>query len=400
MPEILPFRGLRYHGVDLGAVSAPPYDVIDADEREALTARSPHNVVRLLLPGDRYEEAAVELARWRSAGVLRPDPVARYYGYRMLFADESGQPRSTTGVLGALVLSGDASDVLPHERTLPKARDDRLALLRATRANLDPIWVLSTGEVLSAAIGDGPVECEVVDDQDVRHQVFAIPGRESAVGDAVRGSPLVLADGHHRFETAIAYRDERRAAGFDDPAAGAILALLVPLAADQLSVQPIHRLISGVVDPATLRGCLAEAWEIEEQGPSEPERAHALLRALGDHALGLVDRAGLAVLRARPDALTAARAVLGDPRHDVPSAWFEALIAPRLPPGATFTYRHDAGTVAALVDKGAADAAVLLPPVTVDQIRTAALGGIRLPEKTTFFAPKPRSGLVLRSLDD
>ena len=159
VPDLAPFRGLRYTtGSDLTAVTAPPYDVIDADERAALLASDPNNSVRLILPddssGDPYEGAATTLAKWRADGVLEVDPVPMLYAYRMEAPRPAGGTHRTVGVIGALALPGQvvpgealADDVLPHERTLPKAKSDRLALLRATRANFDPIWglTLSTG---------------------------------------------------------------------------------------------------------------------------------------------------------------------------------------------------------------------------------------------------------------
>ena len=130
MPDFLPFAGVRYDQVDVGAVAAPPYDVIDEDERANLEAADPHNSVRLILPRgeEPYAAAADWLARWRAEGVLIVDDQARFYLYEMEYEDEEGRTRHTHGVVGALELG----DVLPHERTMPKAKSDRLALLRAT----------------------------------------------------------------------------------------------------------------------------------------------------------------------------------------------------------------------------------------------------------------------------
>src|SRR3954454_12644044 len=147
VPDFLPFRGLRYRDERLDPVTAPPYDVIDEEERAALAARSPHNAVRLILPSgpDPYANAASDLAAWQADRTLVRDAQESFYGYRMDFTDDDGIARTTNGVLGALELpsaSGEG-EVLPHERTLPKAKSDRLALLQATRANLDPIWGLT-----------------------------------------------------------------------------------------------------------------------------------------------------------------------------------------------------------------------------------------------------------------
>lgn len=405
MPEFLPFRGLRYRHDDLTAVTAPPYDVIDDDERAVLAARSPHNAVRLLLPEGDYAGAARELTRWQSDGVLTQDSAPSFYGYRMVFTDDRGATRTSTGVIGALTLpaaSGEG-DVLPHERTMPKAKSDRLALLEATRANLDPIWGLTSASGLP--VTTGVPDAETTDDHGVRHSLTLIddPARIEEIRRVVGSAPLVLADGHHRFETAIAYRNERAAAGTVTEADGRVMCLVVELAEDQLWVQPIHRLITGVSDPASLRTALSRGFVVEDLGSGSPDGVEVLERRLRDEGgVGLVDASGFARLTPRPDARETAVSDLPDELKEIPSAWFDAVAAPALAAAGLdldISYRADAATVAALVAKGAADAAILLPPVTVPQIRTAALAGIRMPQKTTYFAPKPLSGLVYRSLD-
>jgi uncharacterized protein (DUF1015 family) len=402
VPDFLPFRGIRYRAHDLDALTAPPYDVIDPDERAALAARSPYNAVGLILPegDDRYRHAREELDRWQADGTLAVDAAPRLYSYGMEYTDDAGVARRTTGVIGALVLPPAAGegDVLPHERTLPKAKSDRLALLRATRANLDPIWGL-TPAPLSAHLATAAPLAATVDDHGVRHTLGALDDAAAiaAVREAVAGAPLVLADGHHRFETPINYRNERTDAGASVPADAAVMCLVVELAEDQLWVQPIHRLVQG--DVSALRAALAGGLDAVDAGPNTPDGVDALMRAVrAEGGVGLVDPTGLARLVPRADALAAARAALPPALAEVASAWLEPLTADALA-GLEVTYRNDARTVAALVEKRAVDAALLLPPVTVEQIRAAALAGIRMPQKTTFFAPKPRTGLVIRSLD-
>jgi uncharacterized protein (DUF1015 family) len=400
LPDFVPFRGLRYRQDDLAAVTAPPYDVIDPDERAVLLARSPHNAVRLLLPDGDYEGAARDLAAWKADGTLELDPAPAFYGYRMEFTDDHGARRATNGVIGALTLPVRAGegDVLPHERTMPKAKSDRLALLQATRANLDPIWGLTPATGLPVST-DEPVAV-TTDDLGVRHSLTPItdPDQVAEIRRVVGSAPLVLADGHHRFETGIAARDEQIAAGAATDGDAGIMCLVVELAEDQLWVQPIHRLLHGVADPARLRAELASGFEVEDLGAATPEQVDVLERRARDEgAVGLVDASGLALLHPRTDARARASAQLQDALRDVPSAWFDELAAPALE-GIEVTYRADGQTVAALVGKGAVDAAILLPPVTVEQIRAAALAGVRMPQKTTYFAPKPRSGLVYRPL--
>ena len=401
MPRFLPFPGIRYRARDISAVSAPPYDVIEPEARAALEARDSENAVRLILP-DTYDAAAAALARWREAGVLVTDDTPTFSIYRMDFTGDDGMPQRTTGVLGALALDDDGSGVMPHERTLPKAKTDRLELLRATRANLDPIWGLSLHAGLSSLLtpGDTEPDATAVDEDGFHHSLWKIgdPERIATISAAVGSELVVLADGHHRFETANNYRRERREAGVDDPGADAIMTLIVELAPTELCVRAIHRLLSGVA-AVDLRDALGGPFFVHRAGPNVPEGVAALEVAMRDGgSLGLVDREGLALLMPTAE-LELALTELPPELRDVDSARFDAGVLPAVP-GVTLAYRNDAQSVAAAVAKGDADAAVLLRPVTVETIRAAAAADLRMPEKTTFFAPKPRTGMVFRSLDD
>ena len=411
MPEFLPFAGIRYDcdatGAELGILAAPPYDVVDEEERAALEAAHPRNSVRLILPrdehadGDRYARAAELFTTWREAGVLVADATPRFYAYRMEYRDAHGRARHTRGVIGALGLpEPGADDILPHERTLPKAKSDRLALLQAMRVNVDPIWGLTLGAGLTALLDRATPLASCTDDNDVRHELGGIddPETVAAVTRIVGGAPLVLADGHHRFETALNYRAERRAQGIDDPGAAAIMCFVVELVEDELWIEPIHRLVD-LPAGVDLRTVLADAFTISDAGSITPENVDALtdrMRTAG--GLGLADARGLALAVPRPEVRAAAlegehRAVAA-----TDAALVEALVVPRLP-GASWQYRHDAGATAAAVDKGSAGAAILCSPVTVAQTRAAAVDGARMPQKTTFFSPKPRTGMVFRTLD-
>jgi uncharacterized protein (DUF1015 family) len=401
VPRFLPFPGIRYRTRDISAVSAPPYDVIEPEARAALEARDPHNSVRLILP-DAYDAAAAALVRWRDEGVLVTDDTPTFSIYRMEFTGDDGIPQRTTGVLGALALDDDGSGVMPHERTLPKAKTDRLELLRATRANLDPIWGLSLAGGLSSHLhpGDAEPDATATDEDGFHHSLWRIDDPETiaTISEAVGSELVVLADGHHRFETANNYRRERRAAGIEDPGSDGIMILIVELAPDQLCVRAIHRLLSGIGD-VDLRAALDGPFFVHAAGPNEPDAVAALEVAMRDGgSLGLVDREGLALLMPTGE-LEDRVADLPPELRDVDSARFDAGVLPAVP-GVTLAYRNDAQTVAAQVAKGNADAAVLLRPVSVETIRAAAAADLRMPEKTTFFAPKPRTGMVFRSLDD
>lgn len=410
MPDFFPFPGLRYRlgalGARLDELTAPPYDVIDAEARARLEAAHPMNAVHLILPrdsqpGDRYQRAAAAFAGWRSQGALADDP-PRFYLYRMAYKDDSGRKREMSGVVGALALSPPgAGDVLPHERTMPKPRGDRLQLLRAVRANLDLVWCLSLAPGLSAILPPpGPPATGCIDADGVEHSLHPLEGDglAASVVSAVASAPLVIADGHHRYETALAYREECRAAGRAPGGEDRIMALVVELAEDQLCVSAIHRLLTGV-GPG-LRERLAACCTLTPAGPNTPEALRDLVAEIGRReAMGLVDADGLALFALRPEVLGPDLDRLPEALRGVDAARLEVALRRVGTPGA-LDYHHDPAAAAATVAKGAADAAVLLRPASVPQIQAVAAAGERMPGKTTFFQPKPRTGLVFRSLDD
>ena len=259
MPRFEPFAGLRYApGVDLDAVIAPPYDVVSPGERVALAARSPHNAIHVELPEDnpgmgrdRYQQAAWLFELWLREGVLVPEGEPAFYGYRMSHRDAQGQPTQTTGVVGALGLSPPGQgDVLPHERTMAKDKADRLNLLRACRANTSPVWAPSLASGLGPLVpAPAGAALHATDDQGVLHELWPVtdPAAVAAISDSVASDVVVIADGHHRFETALAYQEERRAANGGAPGPyDLVMALVVELSPDQLSVRPIHRLLAGL----------------------------------------------------------------------------------------------------------------------------------------------------------
>jgi uncharacterized protein (DUF1015 family) len=411
LPHFSPFAGVRYDpltaGAPLDALAAPPYDVVDDDHRASLEAADAHNSVRLILPrdgardGDRYERAAATFADWCARGVLVRDAHPRFYAYRMTFTDTHGTRRHTRGVIGALGLPEAAGvDVLPHERTLPKAKSDRLSLLRAMRVNVDPIWALSLASGVTELTDGATPLAECRDADGVVHTLGAIddPAAITAIRDLVESSPLVLADGHHRFETAINYRNELRASGEPENGADAIMALVVELVDDELWIEPIHRLVD-LPEGTNLRAALRDAFDLRDAGPITPDGVDALESAMrAEHGLGIVDDRGLALAVPRPEVREAALAGEHPAVADTDTAVVEALVVPRLD-GATWQYRHDAQAVAELVDKGVVSGAILCRPVSVAQTRAAAVDRVRMPQKTTFFSPKPRTGMVFRTLD-
>jgi uncharacterized protein (DUF1015 family) len=415
VPSFLPFRGVRYdpRRVDLGDVTAPPYDVIDEAGRAALARRHARNVVAIDLPRDpestgadpaeggagsdrAYEYAHELLEIWLADGILRRDDPS-FYVYAMVRPGPDG-PRRTTGVLGALALSRPGEGgILPHEHTTPKAKSDRLRLLRATRANLSAVWGLSPAVGLSALL-ESETEPDATWQADgVTHQLWRIddPARTEAISRAIGAEPVVIADGHHRYETSLAYRDEQRALGDRGaPGAESVLTYVVELANDQLEVGPIHRLVGGLPDGFDLVAALIPFFEVIELDPdgddalrSDPDPSDRLA-ALG--ALGLVTAAGTWALVPRAGQFDGVRD-LDTSRLDLA---LDAL------PDHELVFQHGVDEVTRRVHDGDAQAGFLLRPATVAQIVEIAHGGERMPPKTTFFGPKPCTGVVLRLLDE
>ncbi len=395
MPRFLPFRGVHYDiaRADLALVTSPPYDVLDDEDRSRLAAGHRANAVVIDLPidgDDPYREAGDTLRRWLVDGTLVQDPDPSFYVYRMESIDETGHQRGTTGVFGALELSRPGEGgILPHEHTTPKAKSDRLNLLRGARANLSAVWGLSPSAGLSKLleVSDPPLAAWT-DEDGVHHLLWPISDTErvAAITEAVGSNPVVIADGHHRYETSLAYRDEQRAAGAGpDAASEAALVYVVELVDNELNVLPIHRLIGGLPDDVDLPATL-EAWFVVTPaggiGPDIAER-------MGEQgALVLVTAMGAWFLRPRAQALT------GTPELD--SSRLDVALAGL--PAHELTFQHGVDQVVRKVATGQAQAGVLLRPASVAQIIDIAQGGERMPPKTTFFHPKPRTGVVFRLL--
>jgi uncharacterized protein (DUF1015 family) len=398
MPRFEPFQGLRYDvaRVDPNAVIAPPYDVIEPLQRAALARRHSANAVRVELPEqdtrhgfDRYQNAAHLLAEWQEEHKLVRDPNPSFYVYRM--TPPGGRP-PTTGVIGALAIDPGASgDVLPHEETLAKAKSDRLDLLTATNANLSPIWGLSLTSGMSKTYKtDGPPAITATDDDGVRHELWVIDdeGTIDAIATAVADSPVVIADGHHRYETSVAFQRQHREA-LGGPVPGdfdLIMALVVELAEDELAVGPVHRILSGLPDGFDLVDAFSSWFDVMRAGEFVPRNTSALGES---GALALVMASGVWLLSPKDGTEEAAGS-------DLDSSMVELVLAEL--PEHEVEFRYTWRDAVSVVESDDAQAAVLLRPVTVEQIAAWARAGRRMPPKSTYFHPKPRTGMVYRTL--
>ncbi len=394
VPRFEPFAALRYSPtLSLDEVTAPPYDVLSDDDVTELLSRHPRNIVAIDVPRevdgpDRYRKAAERLRDWIAEGTLVHDPTRSYTLYRMQFTDEAGVARHTVGVLGALeVVDEGAPGVLPHERTTPKAKSDRLDLTRSTNTNLSPVWGLSLTPGLTALLrepGEPMGSCR--DEQGVIHTVERItePERVAAIESAVASNPVLIADGHHRYAIARTFRDEVRAMNLTHGPAELTLAYVAELVDDQLSIDAIHRLYHGVTAEELLTR-LSSAFSASEAGPVTPAFASELV-ARG--ALCLVRADGTGVwLTPRAEAFAGVRALDG--------AYLEHVLGTD---AIDVSYQHGIRQVVDAVGSGTADAGVLIRPTSIEEIRRTAHERVLMPPKSTFFTPKLRTGPVLRPL--
>ena len=439
MPIVRPFRALLYDPAvvgSIGAVVAPPYDVIGADEQSRLYEASPYNVVRLDLAreSDRYGSAAATFAQWREHGALRRDPEPAFYVYAQRYALDGGETRERFGFFTRLHLEDFASGkVLPHEKTLASAKADRLALQRACRANLSSIFGVYTAAQFSLAETAANVIRETPwtdfsDAAGVRHRLWRAtdPQLQRELERLLADRTVYIADGHHRYETALRYRDEMRAQTGktygDQPFDGApdrpfdyVLAYLVNMEEPGLVVLPTHRMLRELPLPAhTFLERLRSIFRIEEIPRS---RGAATLREKlaptpGERRIGLALRghASWHVLATR-DGENDARLEGSTPlrRLDVTLLHGLVLEAPRgilqldahhEAEAGRLVYTKDASEALARVDSGEFAASFLLNATRVAEVRAVSEAHETMPEKSTYFYPKIATGLVFNSLED
>jgi uncharacterized protein (DUF1015 family) len=385
VPRVVPFDGLLFDPAVAGPledVTAPPYDVIGEDARRRYLDASPFNVVRLDLP-DRTDGGALAaardlLARFRADGTLVRSGES-FFAYEMRFRLD-GAARRVRGLVCAIELEGWGGRVIPHERIMPGPVEDRLALLRGTRANVSAIYGTIPGpcgplaDVLGAAAGGPPLRaCD--DEEGVRHTLWRLPP-DSRVQDLLEDEPMLIADGHHRYATALQYRDERRAADGPGPWDLA-LAFVVDAAVERPPVLPFHRTVAGGTPPT--RG----------QSVADLE---ACLAALVDERLTV----GVAAIE-HGEVVHRVAELTGPP--PTVRALHDQVLDAAARDGMTVRFTPDARSAEAAVRDRDASAAYFLPPTSTEAIRAVIDRGERLPEKSTYFWPKPRTGLVIRPLD-
>jgi uncharacterized protein (DUF1015 family) len=428
-----PFRGLRYapeRVKDLAAVAAPPYDTLDRAGVAALRAADPHNIVRIILPRavkptwppERtdgpdahagYDEARDLLTQWRRDGVLVADLEPALYVFEQIDDREedpgsSGQAGVLRGLIGALGLrEPDEKVVLPHEDVLPGPVQDRLALMRATRANLEPILLAYQGggaatEIVEATSATPPL-VEARDPGGISYRLWRIsdPQRLAAIAHDLAPRQLLIADGHHRYAAYLRLREEMRALGAGPGPWDTGLAILVDQRAHPLRVAAIHRTVAG----RTLRDVLdaaSDAFHVDTFGTDGAAARAALAECAGvAHGFVATDGIDWALLRISHDRAAVLHGALPAPRPLLDTdVLHRVLLGGSLRVGEeAISYVHDErAAIDAVRDRDGV--AFLLNPVDADIVWAVAREGGRMPRKSTSFGPKPRTGFVMRAFDD
>jgi uncharacterized protein (DUF1015 family) len=419
MAELEPINALHYNlekTEDLQDVVAPPYDVIDAEQRAALAARSPYNVVRIDLPqgdGDPYAHAATQFAQWRRDRVLVADGQSALWPLAQEYTGPDGRRRLRRGFFARVrVTEYGAGRIRPHERTHPGPKEDRLRLTRATRANLSPIFSLFSDPSGSAwgalqPFTEAPPWAETTDDDGTVNRLWRVHDEDAieAAKHALAEAELLIADGHHRYETARVYAEE---VGGEGPQRF-VLMCLVALQDPGLTVFPTHRLVRGLRSDQheSLGDTLRRYFEIDALADTS-----ALVPAPdGELKIGYID-----THFKKPFMLTLKDAQIADaalPGHAEPyrrldTAVLEALIL-KGPLEMTdedidhlsgLGYARDANEALGLVLNGDYDAAFFMAPTPIEQVQAVAATGESMPPKSTYFYPKVPTGLVFNPLTD
>ncbi|HEY1162038.1 MAG TPA: DUF1015 domain-containing protein [Candidatus Dormibacteraeota bacterium] len=377
MADIRAFPGIRYHGTragDLSTLVAPPYDVIPEADLKSYQSRSPYNVVRLIRPGADYKGAAETFEAWVRDGILEPDAPSMYV-HEVSFGG-----RRRRDLIAALRLQPyEDRVVLPHERTHRGPKEDRLALLRATNVSLEPLWFVYEGRgagvsnILDAVIARSPAVAFDGPER-TKHRFWTVsdPALHAAVHAAMSRLPVLIADGHHRYETTVAHSQE--VGGDANAASRFTLALLTDLDDPGLEVLPTHRVLKAGVAVT---------------GGEEVESLEATLEAIaGKVAAGVYRDRRFQVLHMEGDMALV----------ELHKQVIDNILGKRSPED-FLLYTRDAAEAVRWVDDGLGVAAFFLPAPNLRQVLKLAQEGKTLPQKSTYFHPKPPSGMVFHRLD-
>ncbi len=422
MAEIRPFRALRFTEAagELAEVVCPPYDIISEEQRKAYLARNANNIIRLELPregADPYATAGEVLSRMLAEGVLKQDDIPALYVYDIEFALDDGI-HNVYGMVAQLHLEEFSKGiVLPHEETLSKAKEDRLNLMKATACNFSDVYGLYNDEgmdtYLAAAMKTAPL-CAVTDETGLVHRLWAItePETVAAIQARFADTKLYIADGHHRYETAINYRNWLRENGTPEGTdADYIMMMMVEMSHPGLVVQPTHRLLRDLknFDPAALLESCGELFEVEEglSLATLDERLAAAYDAgkrafgfyTGGNTAALLTLRDLAVMdEALPALSQASRRLDVNVLHTLILERLLGIDKANMAQQINLTYTRSLQEAIDVVANGTFQGTFLLNPTRVSEIRDVAAAGEKMPQKSTYFYPKLITGLTVNRL--
>lgn len=425
MAEIIPFRGIRYNPdlVSLDDVTSPPYDVISPEYCVYLHSRHPKNVVRLILgqetpedtPSDnRFTRAAAYLHEWLAEGTLKQDTKPALYVYDQHYT-QRGQMRTVRGFISLVKLHPHEDGViLPHEYTLAKPKSALAQLIRAVGSNFDSVYGLYPDKehlidaVLDRAASTKPA-IEVMDRDNVRHRLWAIDSDEDIhlISNILSDQPILIADGHHRYETALAYRDEMRAKEGNPQGERPydyVMMTLVNVYAPDVVVFPTHRMARNLSDE-TIARFDKELSRLFDVIPTSRERMLADMEARGGRAIGVYRPGECFIIEPKKGADLG---VVGSEAsasldltilHQVILDHILGIDAEKLRQEANVVYTRDEQEAFDLTDKGEFQISFILNPIELETILDMSRVGERMPQKATYFFPKLLSGLILRKIE-
>ena len=441
MAYIYPFRAWRYNSsaVRLDDVVTQPYDKISPAMQQAYYERSPYNLVRITLGlpelfdaegGENvYTRAARDFRAWREQGVLVQEKDPSIFAYSQQFRVPGTDIIKDRRGFIALGKLHDYSEkvVFRHEQTLSKPKSDRLNLLRATHAHFGQIFMLYSDPAGSIEKilydGAGPAEAEVTDEYGVLHRIWKVsdPAAIRLLTTAMADKKLIIADGHHRYETALNYSKEHKATApaktetsvsqLPQPSypEAAVMMTFVNMDSDGLVVLPTHRVVHSLAnfDPAAFTRAAEEFFSVEALRKAEAADYVATLTAQPGTAFVAVTRAGAFLLRARPEPVAAALDSLPERQRQLDLSCLHSIVLDRLlgldaekvREQTNLRYLRDAAEAVDQVRRGEADVAFLTNPVSMEQLKEVAFAGDVMPQKSTDFYPKLLSGLTIYALD-
>ncbi len=418
MVTVLPFRALRFTekaGMP-EKLCCPPYDIISDDERAALIERDEHNVIRLELPKgeNRYDEAGKLLTEWRENGILACDEKPGMYVYEESF-EVAGKQYAFAGII-ARVKTEEFSkgNILPHEETLSKAKQDRFDLMNATMANFSQIYSLYADEekkispIVERTRTAAP-EKDFVDDKNVRHRLWKIEdeGVLASITAGFADKKLYIADGHHRYETSINFRNYLRESGKNVQGADYVMMMLVDMDSDGLVIFPTHRLVRDIADFDADKFLKKAEKRFKITEISLNSVATELEKCENSVAFLSKDRAAIMTLRdladlaeAMPDASEAYRSLDVCLLHQLILEPYFGIDKENMAQQKNLTYTRSAVEALQSVLDGGFQCAFLLNATRVRQIKDVSAAGEKMPQKSTYFYPKLITGLVMNSLID